>query len=147
MGYRNETTFNHLKKTLSMSKEIKKVRSLMSRNIHYVDGMDTLDQVIPLIREKKLEFVLVKKRFEDDAIGIVVLKDIIRATFLADTTPDCVNVYEIMTKPVISIPADMDIRYAIRLMERAKLWLSPVEENGELIGYISYSDLLWEGEI
>jgi CBS domain-containing protein len=42
-----------------------------------------------------------------------------------------VNVYEIMTKPILSVPADMDIRYIARLLHRVGMRRAPVEENGD----------------
>jgi len=58
-----------------------------------------------------------------------------------------VNVYEIMTKPVITVPADMDIRYVARLIFRAGIRRAPVEEHGEIIGMISLSSLILDNEL
>jgi len=61
---------------------------------------------------------------------------------LTERSPLAVNVYEIMTKPVISVPANMDLRYAVRLMARANIRRAPVEENGEYIGLVSFTELI-----
>jgi CBS domain-containing protein len=53
-----------------------------------------------------------------------------------------VNVYEIMTKPVITVPADMDVRYVARLLYRAGIRRAPVEEGGEIVGMISLTFLI-----
>ncbi|MCI5223539.1 MAG: CBS domain-containing protein, partial [Candidatus Electrothrix sp. AR4] len=58
-----------------------------------------------------------------------------------------VNVFELMTKPVITVPPDMDIRYVARLLHNASLSRVPVEENGELIGLISLSSLILHASI
>jgi predicted transcriptional regulator len=47
-----------------------------------------------------------------------------------------------MRKPLITVPADMDIRYVARLLIRLGLWTAPVEENGEYIGMISLSRII-----
>jgi CBS domain-containing protein len=52
-----------------------------------------------------------------------------------------------MTKPVITVPADMDVRYVARLLHRAGIRRSPVEEGGELVGMISLSSLVLENEL
>jgi CBS domain-containing protein len=49
-----------------------------------------------------------------------------------------------MTKPVISVPANMDVRYVAHLLLKVGLRLAPVEENGEYIGMVSLSDLILE---
>jgi len=47
-----------------------------------------------------------------------------------------------MTKPAISVPADMDIRYVASLLTNVGIRMAPVEENGEYIGSVSLSDLV-----
>jgi CBS domain-containing protein len=47
-----------------------------------------------------------------------------------------------MTKPVITVPAEMDIRYVARLIQRVGVRKTPVEDQGELLGMISLSDLV-----
>jgi Mg/Co/Ni transporter MgtE len=59
-----------------------------------------------------------------------------------DRSPDRVNVYEIMSKPVISVPPTMDIRYCARLFERFGLQRAPVIENGKVLGIIGYDEML-----
>jgi len=52
-----------------------------------------------------------------------------------------------MTKPIITVPADMDIRYAARLIYRAGIRRAPVEDKGEIIGMISLSSLILDNEL
>jgi CBS domain-containing protein len=56
-----------------------------------------------------------------------------------------VNVYEIMSKPVIPVDPDMDVRYVARLFDRFGLSIAPVVENGEVIGIVSYTELVFAG--
>lgn len=50
---------------------------------------------------------------------------------------------EIMTSPVVSVPADMDVRHAAALMSRRKLKRVPVvDAGGRLVGIASRADLL-----
>ncbi|MBW2317130.1 MAG: CBS domain-containing protein, partial [Deltaproteobacteria bacterium] len=48
----------------------------------------------------------------------------------------------IMTKPLITVPSEMDIRYVARLLYRTGVRRAPVEAQGELMGMISLSDLV-----
>jgi signal-transduction protein with cAMP-binding, CBS, and nucleotidyltransferase domain len=114
----------------------------MAKKVVYVDGMATAKEAVELMRQEKVEALIVKKRHSQDAFGIVVMKDFIRGVIVPDRTSEEVNVYEIMTKPVISVPADMDVRYVARLLIRAGLRIAPVEENGEYVGMISLSTLI-----
>jgi predicted transcriptional regulator len=56
--------------------------------------------------------------------------------------PEEVNVFEIMTKPLVTVPANMDIRYVAQLLIRLDLRIAPVEEDGEYIGLISLSRMI-----
>jgi predicted transcriptional regulator len=56
-----------------------------------------------------------------------------------------VNIYEIMSKPVISVHPDMDIRYCTRLFDRFGLSRAPVLENQQIIGLVSYTDIVLKG--
>lgn len=117
-------------------------REVMVKGVVFVDGMATAKEAVELMRGEKVEALVVKKRYPQDAYGIVVVQDLIRGVIIPDRTSEEVNVYEIMTKPTISVPADMDVRYVARLLVRAGLRMAPVEENGEYIGMISLSTLI-----
>ena len=59
--------------------------------------------------------LIVDKRYEDDEYGVVMFGDMAKKVLARDLSPGRVNVYEIMSKPVISVHPDMDIRYCTRL--------------------------------
>ena len=59
--------------------------------------------------------------------------------------PERVNVYEIMAKPVVTVKPDMHIRYCARLFENFGIGHAPVEEDGKIIGIVSYYRLVLYG--
>ncbi len=127
--------------------KIVRARDVMHKGIISIDGMATAREAIVKMRSEKVSSLLVKKRKNDDAWGIVVVQDFIKGMIIPGRSPDEVNVYEIMTKPVITVPADMDIRYVARLIYRAGIRRAPVEDEGELIGMISLSSLILDNEL
>lgn len=124
------------------SKKILRARDVMSTNLHYIDGMATAEEAAEMMRQKNTNTLFVTKRHPDDAVGMVAVQDLIKKVVLTERSPLAVNVYEIMTKPVISVPANMDVRYVVRLMARADIRRAPVEENGEYIGLVSFTELV-----
>jgi CBS domain-containing protein len=50
-----------------------------------------------------------------------------------------------MSKPVITVSPDMDIRYCARLFAKFNLTRAPVIENGEVIGLVSFTDMVVKG--
>lgn len=126
---------------------IVRARDVMQGGIITIDGMATASEAVAKMRAEKVSSLLVEKRHADDVWGIVVVQDFIEGVLLAGRTPAEVNVYEIMTKPVIPVPADMDIRYVARLIHQAGIRRAPVAEGGELVGMISLSALILDNEL
>jgi CBS domain-containing protein len=129
------------------STAIVRARDVMHKSVVSIDGMATAKEAAAKMREKRISTLLVNKRTPDDAWGILVVQDFIRGVIIPGRSSSEVNVYEIMTKPVITVPADMDIRYVARLLYRAGIRRAPVEERGELIGMISLTSLILDNEL
>ncbi len=127
-------------------KKIIRARDIVEKKIVTIDGMATTEEAAALMRAEQCLYLLVEKRHEDDAWGIVGVTDFIKGVLVAGRSPSEVNIYEVMTKPVISVPADMDIRYVARLLHNAGIRRAPVEENGQFIGVISLSALIIEND-
>lgn len=127
---------------MKQHREVKRAKDVMIKGVVYIDGMATAKEAADLMRSEKVEALIVNKRHADDAYGILVVHDLIKGVILADRDPEMVNVYEIMTKPTINIPANLDIRYAARLLMRIGIRRAPVEENGEFIGMVSLNSVI-----
>ena len=122
-----------------------RVRDVMKLDVTIVDGMLTVREALQRLRDVQLKCLLIDKRHEDDEYGIVVLADIAKQVIAHDRSPDRVNVYEVMSKPAISVDPLMDIRYCARLFERFGLARAPVVENRQVVGVVSYTDMVLNG--
>ena len=123
-----------------------RARDVMRKGIISIDGMATAKEAAARMRLEKVSCLLVEKRQIDDAWGILVVQDFIKGVIIPGRSPNEVHVYEIMTKPIITVPADMDIRYVARLINRAGIRRAPVEDGGDLIGMIALSSLILDNE-
>lgn len=129
-----------------MSKRaIIRVRDVMKKQIDLVDGMDTVADVLRNSAHAESKCFIVNLRHDDDEYGIVLLSDIAKKVLARDKSPERVNIYEIMSKPVVSVDPDMDIRYCTRLFENFGLSRAPVIENKKVIGVIGYTDIVLSG--
>lgn len=124
-----------------------RAKDVMRKGIVSIDGMTTAREAAAKMRLEKVSCLLVKKRHADDAWGIVVVQDFIKEVIIPGRTPSDVHTYEIMTKPIITVPAEMDIRYVARLINKAGIRRAPVEDGGELVGMISLSSLILDNEL
>ena len=121
------------------------VRDVMKKKFDMVDGMDTVENALNAMEYLETKTLVVSKRHENDEFGMVTLSDIARQVLAADRPPERVNIYEIMSKPVISVSPNMDIRYCARLFSRFNLSRAPVVERGEVIGLVSFTDMVAKG--
>lgn len=128
-----------------MKKIVIKAREVMHEKHLELDGMATVAEALAAMKAEKSDVVIVKKRDEHDAFGIVLLSDIAKKVMARDRAAERVNVYEIMSKPVIPVDPDMDVRYAARMFDRFGLSNAPVIENGKVIGIVSYTGLVFDG--
>ncbi|MEA1990135.1 MAG: CBS domain-containing protein [Pseudomonadota bacterium] len=128
-----------------MSAEVIKVKQVMEPEVDIVDGMMTVYEVLNTMKYKQNKSIIVQRRDEHDEYGIVLLNDIATELLGKDRSPERVNVYEIMTKPVVSVDPEMDIRYCARLFKRLGLSRAPVIENRKVVGMVSLTDLVLKG--
>lgn len=126
-------------------KEIVRVRDVMRHDIDIISGMTTIRDALLQMEHIKNKMLIVDKRHDDDEYGVVLISDIAHHVLSQNKSPDRVNVYEIMTKPIVSVDAAMDIRYCSRLFERLKLSRAPVMDNGKLVGVVSLTRMVLHG--
>ncbi|WP_432734973.1 CBS domain-containing protein [Maridesulfovibrio sp. FT414] len=130
-----------------MSSLIVRVRDVMHCDVQSIDGMATAKEAAEMMRRAKISELLVSKRNSDDAWAIVTVSDLVSKIIVPDRDAASAYVYEIMTKPVITVPADMDIRYAVRLLHRTVVHRAPVEHMGEIVGMITLESLILDNDL
>ncbi|MBK8565612.1 MAG: CBS domain-containing protein [Saprospiraceae bacterium] len=121
----------------------KKAKDIASDQLFFIDGLASVRDAVLLMKSKNVQALIIKKRNNEDAHGIVTVTDIIKGVLIPNKTLDEVSVYEIMTKPVFSIPSQLNVKYVPRLMLNHNIKIAPVEENGEFIGLIDFSQCLF----
>ena len=125
--------------------KIIRVRDVMKSEVDVMDGMLTVTEALKTMKYLDTRTIIVNKRHADDEYGVVMFRDMAKKVLARDHSPNRVNIYEIMSKPVISVHPDMDIRYCARLFDRFGISRAPVVENQEIIGLVSYSDIVLKG--
>lgn len=126
------------------------VRDVMKLNINMADGLDTVKTALLQMEHQESHTLIINKRHDNDEYGIVLLSDIAKKVIAKDRSPERVNLYEVMSKPVICVREDMDIRYCARLFDSFGLRLAPVvdkDDSDKLVGTVSYNDIVLKGLI
>ena len=100
------------------TRRILRVRDVMHGEVHAIDGLATVSEAVALMRRHRVSSLVVPRRDDDDEIGLVGVTDVARKAVAENRALKRVNVYEIMSKPVLTLPSGMQARYAVRLLVR-----------------------------
>jgi signal-transduction protein with cAMP-binding, CBS, and nucleotidyltransferase domain len=130
---------------MSNQEKLVRVRDVMKTEFDVVDGLATVADALHGMKHIDTKALIVRKRNDDDEYGIVELEHIAIEVLAKNRSAQRVNIYEIMDKPLICIDPYMDIRYCARLFERQNLYRAAVVENREVIGIVSYADIVIKG--
>ena len=119
------------------------VRDAMRPEPKTIQGLATVAQAMDLMRRHAISSLVIERRHEGDEYGLVVIHDIADKVIARNRSPQRVSVYEIMSKPVITVDTEMDIRYAVRLLTRFGVSRTLVMDKGELAGLVTLKDLVF----
>lgn len=121
-------------------------RDIMHQQYCLVDGFVTVADGIKLLCEHRASVLVIKKRDDNDEYGIVLPSDIAKKVLAPNRAAERINLYEVMSKPVIGVRPEMNVRYCARLFDQFGLALTPViDHQHQVIGVIDYSTLILHG--
>jgi len=120
-----------------------RVSDVMSSEIKTIDRMANIREAIELLRDSKVSSLVVGRHDESDELGVVTIRDIAREVVAKDKPTDRTGVYEVMTKPILTVYADMNIKYAVRLLNRFSLSRAVViDHDYNHIGIVTLRDMV-----
>lgn len=120
-----------------------KVADVMTTTIKTIDATATVGDAIAVMREAGVSSLIAERRDASDEYGLVVVSDIAKHVIAENRAPERVNVYEVMTKPVLTVSADMNIRYAVRLLTQFGLSRAlVVDEHRAPVGIATLRDMV-----
>lgn len=120
-----------------------RVSDLMGSKVHTIDGLATAAQAMAAMKQLHISSLVVTRRHDDDELGIITVTDLAREVITHDRAPERVNVYEIMTKPALTVRSDMLARYAVRLLVRFDVSRAlVVDDDGAPRGLVTLRDLV-----
>ncbi|MBM3473243.1 MAG: CBS domain-containing protein [Armatimonadetes bacterium] len=117
-------------------------KDVMTTDVTTIDGMATARQAAQMMSEKGVRALIVDRREPKDAYGIVTQRDIVYEVIAAGEDPDEVLVRDIMSKPLVVVNPDLDVKYVARLMANMGLSRAPVIFEGKVQGIVSVSDVV-----
>lgn len=107
-----------------------------------ISPMVTVREALKLMKEHKVRAVIVNKRTDSGAYGLVTFKNILQSIVAEDGDIDLLNVYDIASTPAFSVSAKLDVKYAARMMVRSSIKRLLVLDNNELQGILTMTDII-----
>ncbi len=118
------------------------VSQVMMPNFKKFDGVTPVSEALEMMKKEELNAILIEPRNEFDVFGILTLKDIARKVIAQRRKLHETHVYEIMSKPVLSVPASMPVPYAARLLTNFNVSYAMVMENNQVVGLVSLNGIV-----
>ncbi len=107
-----------------------------------ISDMSTVRDAIKLMREHQVRSVIVNKRVESGAYGLVTFKNILQSIVAEDGDIDLLNVYDIASTPAFCVSAKLDVKYAARMMVNNSIKRLLIIDNNELQGILTMTDII-----
>ena len=119
------------------------VSEVMVSDLQSIDGLATVSDAVEMMNRHSISSLVVNRRDDDDEAGLIDVVAIAREVIAKNRAPDRVHVYEVMTKPVVTIPSTMLVRYAARhlvTLGLSRALVADAERN--VIGMVTLRDLV-----
>ena len=119
-----------------------KAQDIMTRELVWIRGDVTALEATEFMRTHGISSVLVERRNPEDTWGIVTLSDIVNRVVEPGQDPREVQVHEIMSKPLVIVGPELNVKHCAQLMERTKVRRLPVFDGQEIVGIVAHRDIV-----
>jgi CBS domain-containing protein len=116
------------------------VRDIMSKDVKVVRPDTSVKEVVATMNKFDIGSIVVVQG--DRPVGIITERDILRRLVEPCLAPESLTARQIMSSPVLTISETANIEETAKLMARKKVKKLPVIDNGELVGMITYTDIV-----
>ncbi|HMA98974.1 MAG TPA: CBS domain-containing protein [Wenzhouxiangella sp.] len=120
----------------------KLVEEMMVTDVATVSCLATLRDAMDKMRECRVKSLVVEKRHASDAWGIVTYTTILRTVVQEEGDVDLINVYDIASKPAVTVPRQLEVRHAVQMMLDLDIKRVIVSSNNELEGILTMHDIV-----
>lgn len=118
------------------------VKDLMQKEVVTIDCRATVRDALHKMSEQKVKSLVVEKRHAHDAYGIVTYSTIVKTIIAEQGDIDLLNVYDIATKPVVTVGQDLAVNAVAQLMINMNIKRVVVIDNNEMLGLLTMHDLV-----
>jgi predicted transcriptional regulator len=120
-----------------------RVSDVMSHGVRTIGRVANISEAIEMIRNENVSSLVVERHDESDEFGMLTIRDIAREVVATGKAAERTSVYEIMTKPVLTVASTMNVKYAVRLLVRYNVSRAlVVDANHQPVGIVTLRDMV-----
>lgn len=124
---------------INTSKRIK-VKEAMVEEVVTITKDKNIRECGELMKQEDVGSLLVLEN--DSVIGLITATDLVREIIAKDLKPTKIKISDVMTTHLHTISPNKNLLDATKILLKKNIKRLPVVENGELVGLISYKDIL-----
>ncbi len=114
---------------------------VMTKHVVSIGPDATVAEAIAKMKQWNVSSLLVERKSAVDTWGFMSQTDVIEKVVAKDLDPHELRVYDIMTKPVITVPPNCSLADCAALMARADIRRVLVFDGQDIVGIVSSSDI------
>ncbi len=118
-----------------------RVKDFMQTDIKTIEKDASLSDAAKKMRETGVSSLIVNPEGDWDACGIITRKDIVESLVEEMLDIKMLFVEDVMTKPALTVNADLSIDNCLKIMRMIGVRRLPVTDGSALAGIISNSDI------
>lgn len=125
-----------------MERKVVRVSDVMRTPLHMVSGLASVQDAITEMARHNVSSLIIDRRDRDDEFGVITVHDIASKVVAENKSTERTSVYEVMTKPALTLDSKMNTKYAIRLLSRLHLTRALVTHGEEILGIVTLRDMV-----
>lgn len=116
------------------------VKDAMTRDVKVVGPDSSVRDVVAAMNEFDIGSIIVVRGGKP--VGVISERDVLRRVVEPCLSPETTMAWQIMTSPVITIGESASIGEVVELMAEERVRKIPVMKGDELVGIITYTDVV-----
>lgn len=118
------------------------VKEIMRKDVVLVKPFASLREAMMLMKKHNVKSLIMDKRHEHDAYGILTYTTLLKTIVSEDGDIDLVNVFDVAAKPVLTVSRELEVKHVAHLMVNQGIRRVAVTLNNELEGIITMDDIV-----
>ena len=111
----------------------------MIKDVVKIEGNVTAEEIANIMNECEIGCVIVVQ--EENPIGIITERDMIKRVLLESKDPKTTKAFQIMSAPLLFGHPDMSVQEAVKVMIERRIKKLPIIAEDQLVGMLTLTDL------